>query len=1365
MSRLFVKVCAIALAFLAFTGVGSSFDPPLGSETLPWFSSPIAAAGGSLTVPESAPSTVFLNPAANGFEQRTTLELAYGGLVGLEAINGWGSVVVLGLSIPQAYGVWSASAQLISVPDSFQYADAYPLGTAFTLKAAFAKELGGGLSFGIGIGGTVGSNAASDWGLAADLGIVKREGSLGFMTDFSWGIALLNLGKGFAPGAPGGLDAYPSPFTLSIGAAGNVVDTGDFKIKLSADLAFPTFQNVVFGAGLSMSYGGFIGLDAGWRINLAEALSGTSLSYLPSFGFWGVIPLSLETAEGGLLGNDSWKRSDLIPSTSATPLYGGIWGIMLGAKLPLGAIDRNGPKIETSYSNEAPAYVSPNNDGKADELSLPISIDDERYVASWAFELFDASGNPVRTIQNKETRPEMFGSGSIFDSFLYVKKGVAIPESIAWNGTDDSGATVPDGTYAFYVRSADDNGNESRIGPFDLFVDATPPASSLQAADPSMTFSPDGDGAKETFPIKATGSVEDRWTISVADSAGIVARTVTIDGAALSDWEWDGKADSGDIVPDGVYSVTVAATDRAQNTRVETLPNIIVNTTKPVVELSIDGAAFSPNGDGVKDALTLKSSLSSTAGVKDWKIVALDSKGVEVWSVAKGDKTPVPPTTLVVEGKDPTGAAWKEGGYRLVLSVEYVNGYRTSAESPAIVLDVTPPSAKVSGDRPAFNPVGDSSKSYVTFSQAGSQELSWRGEVRGGDGKAVKTFSFEGEPEARVAWDGTNDEGRLVPDGEYSYRLVAVDKAGNSGASNELKVLVDTEKKAVILSLESRAFSPNGDRVKDEARFIAQVAGNERVESWTIAVRRGDLVVREWKGKGPVPAAQAWDGKDGGGKAAPDGLYVGSISVRYVTGEAGDSVTSELALDTTAPKIDVSASPTLFSPDGDGRKDQALFSQRSVAGDSWEGRVLDEAGRAIRTWTWKDSAADFAWDGKDDAGNVAPDGRYRYVVSSIDAAGNKAEAAVNGLELDTREPRVFLTASRAGFSPNGDKFLDDLKFGIVVPDKAGVESWQLSLATPEGAVRRVWKGSGASTIPAQVDWDGKGDDGLALQGSFVATLAVTYAMGDQPSAQAGPVTLDTEGPKVRVATSPEFFSPDNDGLDDELEFAIGIEDLSAVDKWTLTIYEAAASETGKGKEKSLVSFSGTGRPAERIKWDGRSAKGETVESATDYPFYLTVTDAYGNVTKYEGTLSTDVLVKRDGENLRIMVPSIVFRPGFADFVNLPKDRVDRNMKTIQRIAAILNRFKDYRIVVQGHAINTAKYAGKSQAEINKVEKAETIPISLQRAQAVVRLLVEAGVDPSRLQAVGVGSAAPVVPYTDDENLWKNRRVEFILIKK
>jgi len=183
---------------------------------------------------------------------------------------------------------------------------------------------------------------------------------------------------------------------------------------------------------------------------------------------------------------------------------------------------------------------------------------------------------------------------------------------------------------------------------------------------------------------------------------------------------------------------------------------------------------------------------------------------------------------------------------------------------------------------------------------------------------------------------------------------------------------------------------------------------------------------------------------------------------------------------------------------------------------------------------------------------------------------------------------------------------------------------------------------------------------------------------------------------------------------------------------------------------------GKGSPSETVMWDGRSNRGELVQAATDYPVKYSATDILGNASTIDATIGIDVLVIRDGDRLRIQVPSIVFRENAADFNGIPEDRADNNTRVLRRIAEILNRFRDYKVQVEGHANPVARTAQEERTELQ--------PLSEARAQAVLNKLVEYGVARNRLSAIGMGGTRTVVQYSDRDNWWKNRRVEFILIK-
>ena len=258
-------------------------------------------------------------------------------------------------------------------------------------------------------------------------------------------------------------------------------------------------------------------------------------------------------------------------------------------------------------------------------------------------------------------------------------------------------------------------------------------------------------------------------------------------------------------------------------------------------------------------------------------------------------------------------------------------------------------------------------------------------------------------------------------------------------------------------------------------------------------------------------------------------------------------------------------------------------------------------------------------------------------------------------------------------------------------------------------------------------------------------------------------------PTIAIKTTPPLFSPDGDGANDTLAFAIDAKAASGIAEWRLEVFETAVVESGNAKiakpKQLFAAWSGKGRPPATIVWDGKSANGELVESASEYPFTLTVRDAIGEGATAAGSLMVDVLVIREGDQLKIRTPSIEFRANYADFGGLPSAAIAKNEAVVARIAQILDKFPDYKIRIEGHANSVSKILGYSQAKIQSEETQELIPLSAARAALVRAMLIQNGIDIQRLSIAGLGSSKPVVSFADAENRWKNRRVEFVLIKK
>jgi flagellar hook assembly protein FlgD/outer membrane protein OmpA-like peptidoglycan-associated protein len=1359
MTRYGKTASAVALCLAIAAGPAHAYDPPAGGALFPILGSAQALAYGPSATALDEPWADRLNPAASAASQYAVLDAGYTAITDFGGGQGFGSAGELGFSLPKPYAVWSAGLDFAYAPSSMS---SLPLGTVGGLRGGIAKDLFPDFFVGSAVDLDLGS---AGWGAGLDLGVIQLLGDKGIFKDLRWGAALSGIGKPYS-------DAV-DPLMLSGGARALLVRTKDWKMGVGADLWSPSFQDLGFGLSASLSFRDIVTLRTNWNQDLGELTAGTSKSLLPSIGLSATIPLqrSSSTAGGQKPG---WNQAELRPGFSAAPLYGGLWALGADATMTLGVADKNPPKITASFpaSKSGSAYISPNNDGIQDTLEIPVKITDERYVVGWDLLITNDKGEVVRKISNKETRPETQGFKGLVDRLTYVKKGVAVPDKLVWNGVADSGQVVGDGNYSVLIEAVDDNGNRGSVGPFPVVVDVTPPSLALSIPENPAVFSPDGDGNKDTILIKLSGSAEDLWSARVADASGKTVRTLKFESASPSDWTWDGKGDDGKVVPDGVYSFYISSTDRAGNSVSKRLDNIVVNTQQPPVGLVIDLGTFSPNGDGVKDVLSFFPSVPVKTGIVGWRLSVLDRAKREVWFQVGQDSSSLA-DRLPFDGRDPaTLKVLPEGQYQGLLSITYLNGYNPRASSPNFTIDVTPPSGSVGADRPAFNPEGAQGQNAVHFLQSGVKDAKWSGEVMGPDGKVVRSFSFSPLPDPDVEWDGTDDAGKPVADGVYSYRLRALDDAGNAFASAPVSVSVDTEKKAVRLLSDLKAFSPLPGSAKDRLTLTAQVQGNDKVRSYELSIfsldaPSGSQAVRTWKDDKGVPSSFVWDGWTDAKAKAPDGRYSARLAVSYLNGDHAEASTAGFVVDTVAPSISVSAAPLLFSPTEGSRIRVVRFAQKSAPGDDWNGTLAGPDGKTVKSWSWKGQASDFVWDGTDAAGNTVPDGSYRYDVTSVDAAGNKGSGSVPAIVVDQRQVQVFVTASDPGISPNGDGFKDIETFNLIVKLREGIDAWRFAVVDRDGAEKSVFSGKG-NDIPNRIVWDGRDSSGAVIQGEYYGVFAVDYLKGDHAEARTGKILVVTDPPKAQVSLTPDLFSPDNDGYNDEL--TIGLDVSSPVDimEWRFEVREQAivegAAPGAVPATRVFKSWSGAGVPAKSFVWDGRSDKGELVESATDYPFVFTVKDVLGNNARVEGAISVDVLVIKDGDKLKIKVPSIVFRANGADFNGLDPGTLSNNQKVIKRIAQILNKFKDYNILIEGDANSEGKIGSLSAAAIAKEESDELLPLSLGRAELIKGFLVADGVDPKRLSTKGMGSSDPVVDFRDAQNRWKNRRVEFILIR-
>jgi flagellar hook assembly protein FlgD len=1318
---------AIALASFVSTSISADFNPPPGGPDLPALWSAFSAASGSSGAQYRGPASYRDNPASPGFAENAAMEIAGGYFPGSTP----GGSFSTSLSLPYQTLVFSGGIQGIFSPSN----GAVP-GNSFTAGGGIARRVFEDISAGASLDFSEGSGNSLDWGLGLSLGIMAKFPRLLFLDNASLGFAMRDIGKMYES-----VDGFTSPvpgFTPAASVSGMFFSSKSLSSGLSAEISVPSFQDLRLTTDTFVAGTAWKG-DIGFVLDLVDQFTrqGSRKRILsPSIG------ISYRIPDSERLSSDTEYRDGLVTGLSVTPLGNGKAGILAGAIVPLSKQKPIPPEVLVDLS-EDPSISPRLNRG----LKLPAQFKSSAPIAAYDFSIFDSAHREVFHFGDAVAKPDR-SFGGFWKALLSDRGSVLPPAFFTWDGYSPEKTPVPDGLYAFSIGAVDSRGirASNAVGSFE--VNSTPPALSLSYSNPSLVFSPNGDGIADSFDIVQDGAFEPLWVGTIADSTGKPIRKITFENGSPRPFSWDGRDDSGRLAPDGLYSYTITAEDRAGNRTARSIPGIRLDSRRTPVDVDVSPTSFSPDGDGIQDTVTFRLSIPDRVGILGWKLEVLATDGTpkRTYSSDAGQSSQ-PPSSIVFNGRDEGGKILLDGRYRTRLSARYDNGNHPEVYGPSFLVDTAKPTAKATSRVSVFSPGSGGDRDTVTIDQVVSKRSVWKGEVTDSSGTVVKSYFWDGTADPVLVWDGRNDDGFPCADGRYQYRLFTVDSAGNVGTSMPISIAIDTTQVQIALTATAVAFSPNRDGTDDTIGLVCRILADQAVQSWEMDIKdEKGANVRNYSGSGAVPQKTEWDGRTAAGAALPDGTYYAELTVLSPSGVRSLSRSKTFSLDTVPPTVTVSVPFLDFSPSG-GMRTVLPFTQESSVETGWTGLISTETGKPVRTIEWKGRVESFVWDGTDDSGDPVPNGRYRYRVSAVDEAGNRGEASINGISLDRTVPSVGLRYETTGFSPNGDGTADYQTFYPQIRPIEGITDWKLEVMDGDGTVRKTFSGSGGN-LPDRIFWDGKTDSGMMVDGTYSGRLSVRYVKGYNLSASTGTFLLAATPPEIFVDTDPVPFAPRGNGIDDLMSINLNVRSKARIRDWSIRITDP--------KGKPFMYFAGKDAPSQPISWDGRSLEGETVRSTETYGYVAVVTDVLGNRGATHGTIPVGVAFEKEGTGLRTRIWALAFAPGMDSLVTGDIGTDTKNLAVLAELEAAFAEYPGYGITIVDHELN--------QTGTEKEETTVLADLSQRRADAVLNALSNAGVDRARMKARGAGGREPLVPFTDLTNRWKNGRLEFILEK-
>lgn len=1293
--------------------------------------------GLSLSVPGSiggayyvAPSALFsADPRASAYNPAAGADRelpAFGAAASLAFPSGEGSGAggygVLSAAVPTAVGTLYALADGVFA-DKALTGFASPSGVSALL--GLSKKAGDQLAFGLSVGA---ASLSADDRAGGVYGAFGAEFGLPALAAGGTAIsaAVLSAGK---PASPWDVYAPVLDWTPVVAISSRLVDARSFSLTASGLVAAPGFSELALSLGASFGIGRYLNLDLGWLLSLSE-----TVSYLDDVSPGLYAPRFFPSVSARFDGSSFLKAASYGAALGASyrPLSGAASAAESSVVFSRGTRDIEGPRI--SAGPLARAAFSPL---AASEIRVPLGFSDASPIVAWEAVVYDGSGEAVHRVGENKLSREKKG---LFGTLFSLRGGVKPPSELRL----PLGRGANDGEYRVRVWARDLRGNEGRAEELRFRVDGTPPEASAVVSGPSV-FTPNGDGYRDSLSIRQTGSEESLWIGAFADSSGKTVREFRWTDGAPTDFAWNGDDSEGNRVPDGEYSYVLSSTDVAGNAFSFRIERIAVDAEPTPLSVKLHGSALSPDRDGAFDSSRLTINAPVKRGLLEWRAELVSDTGAvfRSWSGSSA-RLAILPDSIDFDGRNRDGDVIPDGVYRFRVGLSYANGNAPSAVSEPLVVDTRKPDGRVRASLQLLSP--DRGERQVFYHDL-SPNARWRGLVTDAAGALVRTIPLPKGGETSADWNLFDDSGNPVGDGVYRYAAEGTSATGIVGLTQAVSFRVESGGAAAAILADRSLFSPAV--AGSSVRFLPRLEKRDRAVSYVfeIAPSSGGSPVRRLSGVSLPPSSFSWDGSDDSGRTVPDGQYRAFLTVNYENGGQAVAAPAAVLVDATPPKASLKLSSTLFSPNGRSARGTIGIEQSASPGDSWYAEIIDEQGRPVFARDFSTAPpAVFVWDGKTSGGVLAPDGLYRYRLIGSDAAGNESRVSSSAFRLDARIPSAVLSSDKFAFSPNGDGFADTVKLTVVPSFSDGLSSVALRIVDGSGKTVRSFP---ASARPGDFIWDGASDEGRrAPDGGYKAVAELRYEKGDAISVESGAIKLDATPPAAVVELSPLPFSPDEDGENDLLSIRLAASDASPIAAWSFSILDPEGYP--------FASFSGKDVPAQPIVWDGTDADGNLVEAAQDYPYIFLARDQLGNTARAEGKIPIDILVLRDGDRLKIRVSSITFAPNQASFRADDPELAARNRFVLDRIAAVLGKFPAYRVRVEGHAVNLSG--------TEREERTELEPLSLARARTVMDALASRGIARERLDARGLGGREPIVPHGDLQARWRNRRVEFILVR-
>ncbi|WP_208608655.1 Ig-like domain-containing protein [Bradyrhizobium stylosanthis] len=618
-----------------------------------------------------------------------------------------------------------------------------------------------------------------------------------------------------------------------------------------------------------------------------------------------------------------------------------------------------------------------------------------------------------------------------------------------WTTTTSSQSGLADGDYQFQAIVTDAAGNSSTTSTIEVVVDNTAPVAGTLAITGFIDT-----GTSNTPPVTQDN------TFSLAIS-GQEAGTTTVYQVSLNGGGWTNTTASQTGLTDGHYQFQAIVTDAAGNTSISNAIEVVIDNTAPAAG-TLSFANLTDTGTADSPPVTQDNNFNlNLSGQEAGTSVAyqVSTNGGTSWSATTNAQT---------------GLA--DGNYQFRAVVTDAAGNNATSNAIVVTVDNSGPAA---GTLSFTNLADTGTANSPPVTQDNNFNLNLSGQEAG------TSVAYQVSTNGGTSWSATTSAQTNLGDGDYQFRAVVTDAAGNSATSNAVAVTVDNSAPAAgTLSFANLTDTgtANSPPVTQDNNFNLNLSGQEA----------GTTVVYQVSTNGGT----SWSTTSSTQTSLADGNYQFRA---VVTDAAGNSATSNaiaVTVDNSAPAAGTLSFTNLTDT---GPANSPPVTQDNSFNLNLSGQ---EAGTTVAYQVSTNGGT--SWSATSSTQTSLADGNYQFRAVVTDAAGNNATSNAIVVTVDNSAPAAgtlsFTNLTDTG-TANSPPVTQDNSFNLNLSGQEAGTTVAYQLSTNGGT-------SWSATTSTQA---GLGD------GDYLFRAVVTDAAGNSSTGNVIEVIVDNTAPTAALA--------------------------------------------------------------------------------------------------------------------------------------------------------------------------------------------------------------------------------------------------------